>query len=92
MLQNDFEHRSGQFGPKLFSGHKSLVYETDLDRATANIEAQDAVRSLTDGLAHYFQDLATTRLKRFYSVPGFGAGIGYETYACQNQGNQNGCQ
>jgi len=69
MLQNDFEYSAGQFGPELLGGHKSLVYKTDLNRATTDVETQNAVRSLADWFAEDFQDVVTTALERLYSIP-----------------------
>jgi hypothetical protein len=84
MLQNDFEYSASQFRPEPLGSDKSLIYKTDLDRATADIKAQNAVRTLANGFTKYFQDVVTVALKRLYSVPRSRADIRRETGASKN--------
>src|SRR5437016_14606187 len=89
MLQNDFEYCASQFRPEFLRGHEFLVHKTDLDRATADIKAQDAVRALADRLTQYFHDVVATGLKGLYSVPRGSVNRGRETQVDRHRDNQN---
>ena len=69
MLQDDFQYGTGQFRPQSLTGHKLLVYKTDLDRASANIKTQDSFRALPDRLTHDLQDVVAMSLEWVDSVP-----------------------